>query len=62
MGEIVLTGTQNLAWHEMRLLLSTVLLHFDMELCQESEEWADQKVYTLWEKPALMCELNAVKA
>ncbi|KAK5946777.1 hypothetical protein PMZ80_000920 [Knufia obscura] len=53
---------KNLAWHEMRLLLSAVLLHFDVELCKESKDWADQKVYTLWEKPALMCKLTSVKA
>lgn len=53
---------KNLAWHEMRLLLSTVLLHYDLELCPESEKWADQKVYTLWEKPSLFCRLTAVKA
>lgn len=44
----------------MRLLLSTVLLHFDLTLCEESKTWADQKVFTLWEKPALMCKLTEV--
>ena len=54
---------KNLAWHEMRVLLVTVLLHFDLSLCEESEEWNDQKVYTLWEKKPLMCTLTpAVKA
>lgn len=44
----------------MRLLLSTVLLHFDLELCDESKMWKDQKVYTLWEKHPLMCKLTEV--
>lgn len=51
---------KNLAWHEMRLLLSTVMLHFDLELCPQSKNWADQKVYTLWEKHPLMCNLTEV--
>ena len=58
---LLTTVNQNLAWHEMRLLLSTVLLHFDLELCKESAKWTEQRVYTLWEKPALMCKLTLVK-
>lgn len=42
----------------MRLILSTILLNFDIELCEESEDWIDQKVSLLWEKPALMVELR----
>jgi len=53
---------QNLAWHEMRLLLATVVLHFDLTLCPESETWNDQKVYTLWEKKPLMCKIAIAKA
>lgn len=52
---------QNLAWHEMRLLLVSVLLHFDLRLDEESKHWDDQKVYTLWEKRPLMCTLTPVK-
>lgn len=36
---------KNLAWHEMRLLLSTTLLAFDLELCSESKDWKDQRVF-----------------
>lgn len=53
---------RNLAWHEMRLLLATVMLHFDLELCDESKDWTDQKVYTIWEKKPLMCTLKPAKA
>ena len=49
---------KNLAWHEMRVLLVTVLLHFDPQLCKESDDWSEQKVYTLWEKRPLMCSLT----
>ncbi|KAI1452355.1 cytochrome P450 [Annulohypoxylon moriforme] len=45
----------NMAWHEMRLLLAKVLFNFDIELCDKSEDWADQKIYILWAKKPLMC-------
>ncbi|TKA22228.1 hypothetical protein B0A50_08097 [Salinomyces thailandicus] len=53
---------KNLAWHEMRLLLATVVLHLDMKLCPESMDWNDQRVFVLWEKKPLMCTLSPVKA
>ncbi|TKA82885.1 hypothetical protein B0A55_01177 [Friedmanniomyces simplex] len=52
---------KNLAWHEMRLLLATVILYFDLELCDESKDWSDQRVYTLWEKKPLICTLKPAK-
>ncbi|KAK3672299.1 hypothetical protein LTR78_007839 [Recurvomyces mirabilis] len=53
---------KNLAWHEMRLLLATLIFHFDIKLNSESEQWDDQKIYTLWEKKPLMCTLTPVQA
>ncbi|KAK0647791.1 Averantin hydroxylase [Lasiodiplodia hormozganensis] len=44
---------KNLAYHEMRIILAKVLWHFDLQLCAESNNWADQKTYGLWEKPEL---------
>ncbi|KAH7047586.1 RadP cytochrome P450 epoxidase [Macrophomina phaseolina] len=52
---------KNLAWHEMRLILSYTLWHFDLELCGESEDWLDQRVYALWEKKPLMVRLKPVE-
>jgi hypothetical protein len=46
----------------MRLLLATVMLHFDMKLCEESRDWKDQKVFTLWEKRPLMATLTPVSS
>ena len=46
----------------MRILLATVLLHFDLQLCEESADWKDQKVYTLWQKLPLWCTLTPAKA
>jgi cytochrome P450 len=49
---------QNMAWYQMRLLAVKLLLEFDLELSTESQNWADQKVYSLWEKKPLMCRLK----
>lgn len=49
---------RNLAYNEMRLILARVLWNFDIELCEESKAWNEQKAYLLWEKPALMCLLH----
>jgi hypothetical protein len=51
-----------MAYHEMRLIITKVLFNFDMQLCPESQDWADQKMFTLWEKPPLMVRLKDVKA
>ena len=52
---------KNLAWHEMRLILAATILQFDLELCEQSENWADQKIFMLWDKPVLMCKLTPAK-
>ncbi|KAK1974764.1 cytochrome P450 [Colletotrichum cereale] len=51
---------KDLAMHEIRLLLASVLLHFDIELCDESLDWKDMKVFTLWQKKPLLCNLTLV--
>ncbi|KAB2571421.1 Cytochrome P450 monooxygenase rdc4 [Lasiodiplodia theobromae] len=48
----------NLAYHEIRLMLSYLIWHFDFELCKESERWIEQKAYTLWAKPPLMIKVT----
>ncbi|KAJ5629034.1 hypothetical protein N7490_011262 [Penicillium lividum] len=49
---------RNLAYIEMRLILSRLLWNFDLRLCEESAAWYDQRAYTAWEKPSLMCSLT----
>ncbi|PNY26665.1 Uncharacterized protein TCAP_03407 [Tolypocladium capitatum] len=49
---------QNLAWHEMRMLLATVMLHFDITPEPDTKNWMNQKVYVLWEKKPLFCRLQ----
>ena len=44
----------------MRLILAGVLLHFDLELCDEAEDWLDQNVYVLWDKNPLYVRLTPV--
>lgn len=50
---------QHLAMAEMRAILARVLWHFDISLCKESENWDQQKVFLLWDKPDLMVRLSA---
>jgi hypothetical protein len=46
----------------MRLILATILLHFDFQLRSESSEWAtNQKVFLVWEKPPLMVDVKKKK-
>lgn len=45
---------QNMALHEMRLLLATLLFKYDLELDGDSQGWSDQKSFALWIKKPLM--------
>ncbi|KAE8333944.1 cytochrome P450 [Aspergillus sergii] len=49
---------KNLAHMEMRLILSKLLFNFDIELTPESENWDQQKMFIVWDKPALMVRLT----
>ncbi|KAI1776940.1 cytochrome P450 [Hypoxylon cercidicola] len=49
---------KNLAYHEMRLILARVLWNFDLELCDESRNWTDQRVFVVWEKPPLVVRVR----
>ena len=44
------------------MILAGTLLHYDLELCPESQDWPDQKVYVLWEKKPLWCKLKKNEA
>ncbi|KAJ5712657.1 hypothetical protein N7493_009125 [Penicillium malachiteum] len=48
---------RNLAYVEMRLILSRLIFNFDLELAEPEFDWIDQKSYTLWEKMPLMAKL-----
>jgi hypothetical protein len=45
----------------MRLILAKILFHFDLELVQPGQDWmSGQRVFALWEKPALEVRLTPV--
>lgn len=48
----------NLAYAEMRLIMTKFLWHFDVELRQESREWDEQTASLVWHRGPLMCNLN----
>ncbi|EOD43080.1 putative benzoate 4-monooxygenase cytochrome p450 protein [Neofusicoccum parvum UCRNP2] len=46
---------RNLAYHEMRLIMTKLLWNFDMELGPRSNGWVEaQRAFILWEKSPLM--------
>ncbi|GKU05128.1 unnamed protein product [Fusarium langsethiae] len=51
---------KNLAYVEMRLLLTRLLWKFDVEIMPESREWREQNIYLLWEKGSLQVKLTEV--
>ncbi|KAJ8119720.1 hypothetical protein ONZ43_g3395 [Nemania bipapillata] len=45
---------RNLAYAEMRLILARILFKFDVKVAPGHEGWLeDQKIFSIWEKPAL---------
>ncbi|KAJ4338056.1 hypothetical protein N0V87_004203 [Didymella glomerata] len=52
---------QNLAGHEMRVILAHLTWHFDFELCPEGANWLDQKVHFLWVKAPLMVKARNIR-
>jgi len=52
---------KNMAYHEMRLLLSKVIYNFDFQLGPDSDrDWFEQESYTLWQKKPLMIKVKSV--
>lgn len=58
--ESSLADDYSLAYAEMRLILAQVLWNFDMELAPESDNWANQKIFSLWQKGPLYVKLTPV--
>ncbi|KAF2999895.1 hypothetical protein E8E13_008449 [Curvularia kusanoi] len=52
---------QNLANHEMRVILAHLTWHFDFELCPESLNWIDQEVHFLWDKSPLLVKARCIR-
>lgn len=54
-----LTFGYSLAYAEMRLILTRLLLEFEFELCEDSRGWnIGQRFYLLWERPPLHMRLR----
>jgi aspirochlorine biosynthesis cytochrome P450 monooxygenase len=54
---------KNLAYAEMRLLLTSLVWHYDLELAEESKNWLEENlVYILWLKLELRVKLTPRKA
>lgn len=51
----------SMAYHEIRLIAAKTYYHFDIELCDESNDWIDQATYILWEKSPLLCKMRSVR-
>ncbi|OQU98602.1 hypothetical protein CLAIMM_04360 [Cladophialophora immunda] len=49
---------KNLANLELKTTLAKMIWHFDMELCDDSQNWSDQSSFLLWEKPELNVKLT----
>lgn len=44
----------------MRLMLASVVYHFDLELCNPGDDWLDQEMHILWDKKPLLVNLKPV--
>ena len=52
---------RQLAYQEIRLALAKMAWNFNLELCPESKNWADQKSFTFWAKPPLWVRMIPVQ-
>ncbi|KXL43990.1 hypothetical protein M433DRAFT_76371 [Acidomyces richmondensis BFW] len=52
---------RNMAYHEIRLILSKLLWNFDLRLCAESSLWNEQNVFIMWDKGPLFCQVRQVQ-
>lgn len=52
----------SLAYHEMRLIFASLMLHFDMQLCDEKENWTDVPAHIIWAKNPLYIKLKTARA
>jgi cytochrome P450 len=51
---------KNMAYHEIRIIMSKVLWHFDIQLCPESEGWDQQQIFINWMKGPLYVQLKKI--
>ncbi|KAF1998245.1 cytochrome P450 [Amniculicola lignicola CBS 123094] len=49
---------KNLAYFEIKSTIARLVWNFDMEICEESKSWIQQKVFLVWEKGPLWVKLR----
>ncbi|KAI8627216.1 cytochrome P450 [Xylariaceae sp. FL1651] len=49
---------KHMAYVEMRMIMVKMLWNFDYKLCDDSDDWLDQRVYLVWKKKPLMVKLK----
>lgn len=52
---------KNLAYAELRLIISKMIWNFDMELINDDGNWPNQKIYVLYQKKSMMIRLSPRK-
>lgn len=52
---------RSLGWAEMRLILTMVIWHFDLENRSVENTWENQKVFVMWDMVPMMVALRPVK-
>lgn len=45
----------------MRLVLASVLFHFDLELCDLEQDWMHQETHAVWDKIPLNVTFKSVR-
>ncbi|KAF1963159.1 isotrichodermin C-15 hydroxylase [Byssothecium circinans] len=53
---------KQLAYSEIRVIVSRLIWNFDIILCDESKSWTDQLAYWIWARPPLMVQLTERKS
>ncbi|KAI0096629.1 cytochrome P450 [Nemania sp. FL0031] len=51
----------NMAWHEMRMILSKLIFNFDMQT-EVDTSWRDQNVFVIWDRKPLPVTLKDIHA
>ncbi|KAL0942970.1 averantin oxidoreductase [Colletotrichum truncatum] len=49
---------KNMAYFQIRLIIAKIFFNFDMEPLPVCENWDNQKVYGMWEKPPLLVRVT----
>jgi len=47
-----------MAYLQIRSMLCRLIMNFEMELCEDSLNWKDQKARLLWDMPPLNAKLT----